>query len=66
MEETNPVVLLTADTWHIVEHSRQSSRALCGKPIRDRRAHARLKQVGVENLCQDCLKLWQEAQDKQS
>lgn len=58
MVETNPVVLLTGDTWHIVEHSRQSRVALCGQPIRNGRAHARLKQVGVENICRDCAKLW--------
>ena len=58
MEETNPVVLLTGDTWHIVEHSRQSA-ALCGQSIHDGRAHARLKQVGVENICRNCAKLWQ-------
>lgn len=58
MDEKNPVVLLTGNTWHIVEHSRRSSLALCGRPIHDRRAHARLKQVGVENICRDCVKLW--------
>ncbi|HRQ41654.1 MAG TPA: hypothetical protein PLD25_27350 [Chloroflexota bacterium] len=60
MEEKNPVVLLTDDIWHIVEHSRQSPVTLCGKPIRDRRAHARLRQVGAENICRDCVKLWGE------
>lgn len=59
MEEKNPVVLLTADVWHIVENSRQSATAVCGQPIRERQAHARLKQVGVENICRECRRLWQ-------
>ena len=58
MEETNPVVLLTGDVWHIVEHSRRSKMALCGRHINDRRAHARFKQVGAENICPRCLKLF--------
>jgi hypothetical protein len=57
-EEANPVVLLTGDVWHIVEHSRRSAVALCGQPIRDRRAHARLANVGEANLCPNCLKAW--------
>lgn len=57
-EETNPVVLLTGDTWHIVESSRRSAVALCGQAIRERRAHARLKQVGEGNLCPRCWKLY--------
>jgi hypothetical protein len=56
--ESNPVVLLTADTWHIVEHSRQSDVALCGKKINDRRAHSRLNTIGRENLCRKCLSLF--------
>lgn len=60
MEENNPVVLLSGNTWHIVEHSRQSKKALCGKPIIDRRAHARYKQVGAANICPKCVKLLEE------
>ncbi len=59
MEEPNPIVLLTGDVWHIVEHSRRATAARCGQPIRDGRAHARLKQVGVENVCRECVRLWQ-------
>jgi hypothetical protein len=51
----NPVVLLSADTWHIVEHSRRSDVALCGRQIGERRAHARLQRVGPENVCPACL-----------
>lgn len=59
-DETNPVVLLTGDTWHIVEHSRRSAVALCGKSIGERRAHARVSNVGLENVCPRCAKLWQQ------
>lgn len=58
MEEQNPVVLLAGDTWHIVEHSRRSEYALCGRRLYERRAHARFKQVGAANLCPECLYLW--------
>ncbi|MBK6710857.1 MAG: hypothetical protein IPH82_05040 [Chloroflexi bacterium] len=58
-EEENPVVLLTGNTWHIVEHSRRSAAALCGQTIGERRAHARLKQVGAANMCPRCLQLFQ-------
>lgn len=58
-EEENPVVLLTGNTWHIVEHSRRSAAALCGQAIHERRAHARLKQVGETNVCPRCLQLFQ-------
>jgi len=60
MEDKNPVVLLTASTWHIVEHSRRSEAGLCGKPIRERRAHARLRQVGADKVCPACVRLWRE------
>ncbi|MCB9420252.1 MAG: hypothetical protein H6667_10620 [Ardenticatenaceae bacterium] len=59
MEENNPVVLLSGDTWHIVEHSRKAKTALCGKAITDRRAHARYKQVGAANICPKCVKLFE-------
>jgi hypothetical protein len=53
--DANPVVLLSGDIWHIVESSRQSAVALCGRPIRERRAHSRLKTVGREHVCPACL-----------
>jgi hypothetical protein len=65
--ETNPVVLLTDDTWHIVVHSRESYVAWCGKKIADRRAHSRLNTIGRDNLCPTCLALFtQRRQDWQS
>ena len=54
-ESPNPVVLLSNDTWHIVEHSRRSAVALCGRAIGVRRAHARLQRVGRDQVCPDCL-----------
>lgn len=60
MEEVNPVVLLVENRWHIVEHSRRSAYALCGRRLSERRAHARLKQVGAPDLCSDCFSLWSE------
>lgn len=65
MDTKNPVVLLTGDTWHIVEHSRHSAVALCGRPIAERRAHARLMQVGLERVCRACARLWQAMQEGQ-
>lgn len=60
---TNPVVLLSGDTWHIVEHSRESYVAWCGKKITDRRAHSRLNTIGQENLCPICLTLFSESKE---
>ncbi|MBK8989070.1 MAG: hypothetical protein IPM39_23870 [Chloroflexi bacterium] len=57
-DEANPVVLLTGNVWHIVEHSRRSAAGLCGQAIHERRAHARLKQVGEANVCARCLQLF--------
>jgi RNase P/RNase MRP subunit p29 len=57
-KEPNPVVLLTGSTWHIVEDSRRSAAGLCGQAIHERRAHARLKQVGEANVCARCLQLF--------
>ncbi|MCA9919462.1 MAG: hypothetical protein KC445_15995 [Anaerolineales bacterium] len=59
--DTNPVVLLSGDTWHIVAHSRESYVAWCGKKITDRRAHSRLNTIGQKNLCPKCLKLFSES-----
>jgi hypothetical protein len=58
MEDDNPVVLLTGNTWHIVEHSRRSPKALCGQSIRDRQAHTRLKKVGSQSICPRCLRMF--------
>jgi hypothetical protein len=57
MDEKNPIVLLSENDWHVVENSRGSTTALCGREIRERRAHSRLKTIGREHLCQDCLLL---------
>lgn len=59
MDEKNPVVLLTNDTWHIVESSRGSRIGLCGQAIRERRAHARLRTVGAAHICPRCLALFE-------
>ena len=62
--ETNPVVLLTDDAWHIVAHSRESYVAWCGKKIVDRRAHSRLNTIGPENPCPKCLALFSESKQE--
>ncbi len=54
--EQNPVVMLNASVWHIVESGRASDVALCGLPLRERRAHSRLRTVGRENVCPACLR----------
>lgn len=59
-DENNPIVLLSGDQWHIVDDSRQSTLARCGQPIRQRRAHSRLKTIGLENLCPKCRVLVEE------
>ncbi len=56
-DAANPVVMLDAVTWHIVESSRSSTVSLCGRPLRQRRAHSRLKTVGREHVCPNCLRL---------
>ena len=56
-DNTNPVVLLDSAIWHIVESGRASSVALCGRPLRHPRAHSRLRTVGREYVCPDCLRL---------
>lgn len=61
-DEQNPVVLLCADIWHVVEHSRQANVALCGQPLRVRQAHSRLKTIGREHLCKKCLALLERPQ----
>lgn len=55
--ESNPVVLLSGDVWHIVERSRGSDYALCGRRLSDRRAHSRLRTVGRDHICPACLAL---------
>lgn len=58
MAEKNPVVLLSGHTWHIVEDGRRAQSAWCGQPLRERRAHARLSQVGEQNICPACWQLF--------
>jgi hypothetical protein len=52
----NPIVMLNAGIWHIVESGRTSTVALCGQALRERRAHSRLRTVGRENVCSACLR----------
>ena len=59
MDATNPVVMLNANVWHIVESGRASDVALCGRPLREKRAHSRLRAVGREHVCPDCLQALQ-------
>lgn len=56
MSEPNPVVMLNANIWHIVESGRASAVALCGRELREPRAHSRLRTVGREHVCADCLR----------
>lgn len=56
----NPVVLLSAGIWHIVESSRESRVALCGRPISERQAHSRLQTIGREHACSACLKVFEQ------
>ena len=56
MDATNPVVMLNAGVWHIVESGRASVVGLCGLPLRERRAHSRLRAVGREHVCPNCLR----------
>ncbi|MFQ5419525.1 MAG: hypothetical protein ACE5FD_06590 [Anaerolineae bacterium] len=53
----NPVVLLDGEVWHVVEDGRRSDHALCGQKLTHRRAHTRLKRVGLERLCARCRQL---------
>lgn len=64
MDSPDPVVLLSGNIWHIVAHSRRSDAALCGRRLADRRAHTRLARAGPENVCPDCLALWQSGATK--
>lgn len=57
-DEQNPIVLLSGDRWHIVEHSRRSDKGLCGRSLTDRRAHSRLRTVGRDHVCPNCLTLF--------
>lgn len=59
MDTENPVVLQISGEWHIVEHSRRSTNALCGKKVTHRGAHARLSLVGKDNVCGKCLALFE-------
>ncbi len=64
MDEQNPVVLLSGNKWHIVEDSRRSETAVCGQRIQDRRAHTRLSNVGLTQVCRQCARLWQNQQER--
>lgn len=57
MDTANPVVMLNANVWHIVESGRASDVALCGLPLHQRRAHSRLRTVGREHVCPACLQV---------
>ena len=59
-DETNPVVILSGDVWHIAENGRSSTIAHCGKPLRDRRAHSRLSTVGLPHICPACLQRYRQ------
>jgi len=56
MDANNPVVMLNAGVWHIVESGRAADTALCGAPLRERRAHSRLRTVGRDHVCPACLR----------
>lgn len=56
MVEQNPVVMLCGGVWHIVESGRAATVGLCGRALRDCRAHSRLKTVGRANVCPACLR----------
>jgi hypothetical protein len=64
--DANPVVLLSGGSWHIVESSRRSAVALCGRPIRERRAHSRLRTVGREHVCPAYLTAYDNSQEAPS
>jgi hypothetical protein len=55
--DPNPIVLLADGGWHIVEDSRLSTVGRCGRPLLNRRAHSRLRTVGREAVCRECLRL---------
>ncbi len=52
--EQNPVVLLNGSVRHVVEDGRRSEQALCGQKLTERRAHTRLKRVGLARSCPRC------------
>jgi hypothetical protein len=58
--EENPVVILLEDGWHVAEDGRRATVAFCGKRLRERRAHSRLKTVGEIHVCAECLAAWRE------
>lgn len=60
MNDPNPVVMLNVGVWHIVESGRDSAVALCGRELRERRAHSRLRAVGREHVCPACLRVMEE------
>ncbi len=64
MDANNPVVMLNAGVWHIVESGRASDTGLCGLPLRERRAHSRLRTVGRDHVCPACLRAYEEISRK--
>ncbi|MCA9939308.1 MAG: hypothetical protein KC418_11730 [Anaerolineales bacterium] len=60
LPDEDPVVILNGDVWHIAEDGRRARVSFCGQPLRDRRAHARLKTIGAQNACPACLRLFRE------
>lgn len=64
MDEENSVVMLDAGLWHIVESGRASEVALCGRELRERRTHSRLRAVGRENVCPACRRAFEEARGR--
>lgn len=58
MEQPNPVVLLSDEVWHIVDHSRRAKSGLCGRQLGRRQAHSRLRTVGIEHICPRCRQLF--------
>jgi hypothetical protein len=53
-DESNPVVMLNGEVWHIVEDGRSATVAYCGKNLHDKRAHSRLRTIGETAVCPQC------------
>ena len=48
----------------LVESGRASDTGLCGLPLRERRAHSRLRTVGRDHVCPACLRAYEEISRK--
>jgi hypothetical protein len=59
MDESNPVVILDGETWHIAENGRSSKVAHCGKTMTNQRTHSRVSTVGVAHVCSKCVHRYQ-------